>query len=51
MPGGFTSGNTEGYQTVDEPRPSQRTRPAASGPVPQTHTAQPQGTPGAYQPV
>ncbi|KZT65130.1 hypothetical protein DAEQUDRAFT_740828 [Daedalea quercina L-15889] len=49
MPGGFTSGGREGYQTVDEPdiqtpKPLGTSQPAAA-PAPQ------QGTPGAYQNV
>lgn len=52
MPGGFTSGATEGYQTVDEVRPNQSTRPSAPTPaLPQIHTSQSQAAPGAYQTV
>ena len=50
MPGGFTSGATEGYQTVDEARPIQHARPSApSLALPQTHASQSQGPPGVYQ--
>jgi len=50
MPGGFTSGGREGYQTVDEPD-IQTPRPlGTSQPAPASAPAR-QGTPGAYQNV
>jgi len=49
MPGGFTSGDTGGYQVVDEARPIQPTRPSApSSALPQVQS---QGAPGGYQTV
>lgn len=52
MPGGFTSGDAEGYQNVDAARPIQHTRPSApSSTLPQIHAGQSQGAPGAYQTV
>ncbi|KAF8078615.1 hypothetical protein FPV67DRAFT_66257 [Lyophyllum atratum] len=47
MPGGFTSGGREGYQTVDEERPNPPSRPPASGPPPLSNNQS--TTPGAYQ--
>ncbi|KAF5370239.1 hypothetical protein D9615_010071 [Tricholomella constricta] len=46
MPGGFTSSGREGYQTVDEERPSHTSRPPVPAPpLSNTHSA----APGAYQ--
>lgn len=54
MPGGFTSGGRDGYQTVDEERPIENTRPVAP-PGPATNVPPVAGQhavgPGAYQTV
>jgi len=47
MPGGFTSGGREGYQTVDDERPGPPPRPPASGPPPLSNNKS--TAPGAYQ--
>ena len=53
MPGGYTSGGREGYQSVDEeahaPLPPRSSRPpTAQGPPPAATGGQPVA-PGAYQ--
>ncbi|KAG6842203.1 hypothetical protein C0991_000173 [Blastosporella zonata] len=45
MPGGFTSGGREGYQTVDEERPARNSRPPAPPPL----STIPPSAPGGYQ--
>ncbi|KAK7064227.1 hypothetical protein R3P38DRAFT_2823144 [Favolaschia claudopus] len=52
MPGGFGGGGSNGYQNLDEERPTQFSRPAAppSMPVPQ-QTAPAPAAPGTYQNV
>ncbi|KAI0078878.1 hypothetical protein K474DRAFT_1706070 [Panus rudis PR-1116 ss-1] len=45
MPGGFTSSNREGYQSVDEPESALPPKPATAPPVNQPNA------PGAYQSV
>lgn len=48
MPGGFTSSNRDGYQTVDEEAFTRQARPPGPpNPVP-PHAAAP-AAPGAYQ--
>ncbi|GLB36159.1 hypothetical protein LshimejAT787_0304470 [Lyophyllum shimeji] len=49
MPGGFTSGGREGYQTVDEERPNPPSRPPAAGPPPPPDHKRPDQ--GSYQQV
>ncbi|RDB29491.1 hypothetical protein Hypma_015514 [Hypsizygus marmoreus] len=53
MPGGFTSGGRDGYQTVDEERPNHTSRPprppAAGPPVPAAQPPQPPLASGGYQ--
>ncbi|PCH33637.1 hypothetical protein WOLCODRAFT_93886 [Wolfiporia cocos MD-104 SS10] len=47
MPGGFTSGGREGYQTVDEPSDSQTPKPLGAAPATSNQTS----APGAYHNV
>lgn len=51
MPGGFTSGGRDGYQTVDEPTPETVRPPPGPPPPSSNHHQQSQAAPGAYQSV
>ncbi|KAF4623329.1 hypothetical protein D9613_001814 [Agrocybe pediades] len=51
MPGGFTSGGREGYQTVDDEAFVRNVRPAPSIPHKHAPTAETPAAPGAYQTV